>query len=62
MGRFAAAGKTCKQLAANQAAAGKEYFYHATVIIGLETFSAAAGQGLSHGPGGPAGGGRDTAQ
>ena len=40
VGRVAAAGKTCKQLAyAIKPLLEKEYFYHATVIVGLETLS-----------------------
>lgn len=40
VGRFPAAGKTCKQLANEiKPLLEKEYFYHATVIIGLETLS-----------------------
>lgn len=39
-GRIAAAGKTCKQLANElKPLLEKDYFYHATVIIGLETQS-----------------------
>jgi polysaccharide biosynthesis/export protein len=39
-GRITAAGKTCKQLAYElKPLLEKEYFYHATVIIGVETFS-----------------------
>ncbi len=40
VGRFTAAGKTCKQLAYElKPLLEKEYFYHATVILGLETLS-----------------------
>jgi len=40
VGRVKAAGKTCKQLAYElKPALEKQYFYHATVIIGVETFS-----------------------
>jgi polysaccharide export outer membrane protein len=40
VGKFAATGKTCKQLAYElKPLLEKEYFYHATVIIGVETFS-----------------------
>ena len=40
VGRIAAAGKTCKQLAYQlKPLLEKEYFYHATVILGLETLS-----------------------
>ena len=39
-GRITAAGKTCKELAYElKPLLEKEYFYHATVIIGVETFS-----------------------
>jgi polysaccharide export outer membrane protein len=40
IGRVMAAGKTCKQLAYElKPLLEKEYFYHATVILGLETLS-----------------------
>jgi polysaccharide export outer membrane protein len=40
VGRISAKGKTCKQLAYEiKPLLEKEYFYHATVIIGVETFS-----------------------
>jgi len=40
VGRVTAAGKTCKALAYElKPMLEKEYFYHATVIIGVETFS-----------------------
>jgi len=40
VGRITAKGKTCKELAFElKPQLEKEYFYHATVIIGVETFS-----------------------
>jgi len=40
VGRFPAKGKTCKQIAYElKPLLEQEYFYHATVIIGVETFS-----------------------
>ncbi len=40
VGRVTAAGKTCKELAYElKPMLEKEYFYHATVIIGVETYS-----------------------
>ena len=51
IGRISVAGKTCKQLAAEiKVLLEKDYYYHATVIIGLDALSKSAGRVYIVGP------------
>jgi polysaccharide export outer membrane protein len=50
LGRVSVAGKTCKDLAADlKAALEKDYYYHATVIVGLNSINQVRGQAFVSG-------------
>jgi polysaccharide export outer membrane protein len=50
LGRVSVAGKTCKQLAADlKVALEKDYYYHATVIVGLNSINQVRGQAFVSG-------------
>lgn len=50
LGRVSVAGKTCKELAANlKAALEKDYYYQATVIVGLNSINQVRGQAFVSG-------------
>jgi protein involved in polysaccharide export with SLBB domain len=65
IGRFPAAGKTCKQLAADlKVELEKTYYYHATVIVSVDAKPRSSGKiyivGAVHGPGSQDIGGDET--
>jgi protein involved in polysaccharide export with SLBB domain len=65
IGRFPAAGKTCKQLAADlKVELEKTYYYHATVIVTVDAKPRSSGKiyivGAVHGPGSQDIGGDET--